>query len=98
MRAEFHPAAEQELAAAVTLGEQRSSGLGSPLVAEAERIVELLREAPGIGEPIDAAIEDFRCAAFLSRSFIASMERCYASSRCHIDDSVQGIGVGEHDR
>ena len=38
MKVEFHPAAEQELVAAVTLGEQRSTGLGGELIAEAQRI------------------------------------------------------------
>jgi len=64
MKSEFHPAAEQELAAAVNLGEQRSAGLGGELLMEAERIAELLCEAPNIGEPIDARHRRFPMRRF----------------------------------
>lgn len=64
MKAEFHPAAEQELAAAVNLGEQRSAGLGAELLTEAERVGELLCEAPNIGEPIDARHRRFPMRRF----------------------------------
>jgi plasmid stabilization system protein ParE len=64
MKPEFHPAAEQELAAAVTLGEQRGAGLGGELLAEAERVAELLCEAPSIGEPIDARHRRFPMRRF----------------------------------
>jgi hypothetical protein len=64
MKSEFHPAAEQELAAAVNLGEQRSAGLGGELLTEAERITELLCEAPKIGEPIDARHRRFPMRRF----------------------------------
>ena len=64
MKSEFHPAAEQELAAAVNLGEQRSAGLGGELLTEAERIAELLCEAPNIGEPIDARHRRFPMRRF----------------------------------
>ena len=64
MKVEFHPAAEQELAAAVTLGEQRSSGLGGELLAEAKRIAELLCDTPNIGEAIDARHRRFPMRRF----------------------------------
>jgi hypothetical protein len=49
----FHPAAEQELAAAMEIGEERGSGLGAELLIEVRRIVALLCETPNIGEPLD---------------------------------------------
>lgn len=64
MKSEFHPAAEQELAAAVNLGEQRSAGLGGELLTEAVRIAELLCDAPSIGEPIDTRHRRFPMRRF----------------------------------
>lgn len=64
MKPEFHPAAEQELAAAVTLGEQRSAGLGGELLTEAERIADLLCHAPSIGESIDGRHRRFPMRRF----------------------------------
>ena len=64
MKPEFHPAAEQELAAAVNLGEQRSAGLGAERLMEAERIAGLLGEAPNIGEPLDARHRRFPMRRF----------------------------------
>jgi plasmid stabilization system protein ParE len=49
----FHPAAEQELAAAMEIGEERGSGLGAELLIEVRRIVALLCETPNVGEPLD---------------------------------------------
>jgi toxin ParE1/3/4 len=49
----FHPAAEQELAAAMEIGEERGWGLGAELLIEVRRIVALLCETPNIGEPLD---------------------------------------------
>ncbi len=64
MKPEFHPAAEQELAAAVNLGEQRSAGLGAELLMEAERVAELLGDALNIGEPLDARHRRFPMRRF----------------------------------
>jgi hypothetical protein len=64
MRVEFHPAAEQELAAAVALGESRSSGLGGELLSEAERLAEFLCDTPNIGEPLDARHRRFPMRRF----------------------------------
>lgn len=49
----FHPAAAQELAAAALAYEARAAGLGRDLVKEARRLIDLLRERPLIGEPLD---------------------------------------------
>ena len=49
----FHPTAERELAAAMEVGEKRSSGLGEDLLDEVERVVALLCEFPNIGERLD---------------------------------------------
>ena len=53
MRSEFHSAAEQEFASAVTLGELRGAGLGAELLAEAQRLAELLCDTSSIGEVLD---------------------------------------------
>ena len=53
MKAEFHPAAAEELSAAVLMYESRAAGLGSDLNAEVKRLTALLCATPRIGEPID---------------------------------------------
>jgi hypothetical protein len=53
MIARFHRAAEQELAAAMEVGEERGRGLGQDLLDEVERAVALLCEFPDIGERLD---------------------------------------------
>jgi len=50
---QFHPAAEQEVAAAVRVGETRGFGLGRELVQEIRRVATLLCDVPNIGERID---------------------------------------------
>ena len=98
MKVEFHPAAEQELAAAVTLGEQRSAGLGRELIAEAQRIAELLCDTPNIGEAIDARHRRFPMRRFPLRSYTGSMQTFCASSRCRIGDKDRDTGVVGCDR
>ena len=92
MKVEFHPAAEQELAAAVTLGEQRSSGLGGELLAE------VLCDTPNIGEAIDARHRRFPMRRFPLRSYTGSMQTFCASSRCRIGDKDRDTGVVGCDR
>ena len=53
MTPEFHPAAQEELAAAVETGDMRAAGLGLELLRETRRIVALLCDLPDIGEPLD---------------------------------------------
>jgi plasmid stabilization system protein ParE len=64
MKARFHPAAEQELAAAVALGEARGFGLGLELLAEAKRVADLLCDTPRIGAPLGAAHRRFPLRRF----------------------------------
>jgi plasmid stabilization system protein ParE len=64
MKVGFHPAAEQELAAAVALGEARGLGLGLEFLAEAKRVTELLCDTPRIGEPLDALHRRFPLRRF----------------------------------
>lgn len=49
----FHPAARRELAAAMTVGEERAPGLGRELLIEVRRVLELLSNTPLIGQPLD---------------------------------------------
>ena len=53
MTPRFHPAARRELAAAMTVGEERAAGLGRELLAEVRRVLELLSDTPNIGQPLD---------------------------------------------
>jgi toxin ParE1/3/4 len=53
MRLEFHPAAAEELSAAVRMSDVRSTGLGRDLSSEVKRVVSLLRATPNIGERLD---------------------------------------------
>jgi plasmid stabilization system protein ParE len=64
MKARFHPAAEQELAAAVALGEARGLGLGLEFLAEAKRVAAFLCDTPRIGEPLDASHRRFPMRRF----------------------------------
>ena len=48
-----HPAAEQEVAAALKVGEERGFGLGRELVQEIRRVSALLCDVPNMGEPLD---------------------------------------------
>jgi plasmid stabilization system protein ParE len=49
----FHPEAEQEIAAALKMGEERGVGLGRGFLREIRRASDLLCDAPRIGEPLD---------------------------------------------
>jgi plasmid stabilization system protein ParE len=53
MTPRFHPAARRELAAAMTVGEERAPGLGRELLAEVRRVLDLLCNTPHIGQPLD---------------------------------------------
>lgn len=53
MRAKFHPAAQQELAAALNFGESRGAGLGAELLVETQGLTELLCITPLMGEAMD---------------------------------------------
>ena len=53
MTPEFHPAAAEELSAAVLMYEGLSKGLGADLNTEVKRLATLLCSTPRIGEPLD---------------------------------------------
>ena len=61
---EFHPAAELELAAAVTAGEEIATGLGAELSAETKRLVSLLCDLPRTGTPLVAGYRRFPLTRF----------------------------------
>jgi hypothetical protein len=50
----FHPAAEQEVAAALKVGEERGIGLGRELIQEIRRVTALLCELRNLGESLDS--------------------------------------------
>jgi hypothetical protein len=64
MTPRFHPAAHRELAAAMSVGEERARGLGRELLAEVRRVVELLCNTPNIGEPLDQNLRRFPLTRF----------------------------------
>jgi hypothetical protein len=89
----FHPAAEQELAAAMEIGEERGFGLGAELLLEVRRIVALLCETPNIGEPLDKHRRRFPLRRFpFGLIFVSRVTRC-AFSLLPIAGS--GLGTGE---
>jgi hypothetical protein len=53
MKAEFHPAAAEELSVAAEMYEGFAAGLGIDLNAEVKRLTTLLCATPRIGEPLD---------------------------------------------
>jgi len=61
---EFHPAAQEELAAAVKIGDMRAAGLGLELLRETQRVVTLLCDLPDIGEPLDERYRRFPLRRF----------------------------------
>jgi len=61
---EFHPAAQEELAAAVKIGDARAAGLGVELVLETQRVVALLCDLPDVGEPLDERYRRFPLRRF----------------------------------
>ncbi len=64
MKPEFHPAAQEELAAAVKIGELRAAGLGLELLRETQRVVALLCDLPDIGEQLDDRYRRFPLRRF----------------------------------
>lgn len=64
MTPEFHPAAQEELAAAVRTGDMRAAGLGLELLRETQRVVALLCDLPDIGEPLDERYRRFPLQRF----------------------------------
>ena len=64
MTPEFHPAAIEELAAAVKIGDMRAAGLGLELLRETQRVVALLCDRPDIGEPLDDRYRRFPLRRF----------------------------------
>jgi toxin ParE1/3/4 len=64
MTPRFHPAAIEELAWAIKVGEERGAGLGRELLIEVQRVVHLLCETPEIGKPLDERRRRFPLARF----------------------------------
>jgi len=60
----FHPAAEQEIAAALKVGEERGFGLGRELVQEIRRVSSFLCSLPHAGEPLDSRHRRFPLRKF----------------------------------
>lgn len=60
----FHPAAEQEIAAALKVGEERGFGLGRELVQEIRRVSSFLCNLPHAGEPLDSRHRRFPLRKF----------------------------------
>ena len=60
----FHPASEQEIAAALIDGEERGIGLGRELLQEIRRVTALICELPNIGESLDSRHRRFPLRRF----------------------------------
>jgi hypothetical protein len=72
----FHPAAEQEVAAALKVGEERGAGLGRELILEIRRVTALLCDQPNIGESLDSRHRRFPLRRFHLASSIELMVIC----------------------
>lgn len=64
MMPEFHPAAAEELTAAVLMYEGLAAGLGVDLNGEVKRLTALLCATPRIGEPLDTLHRRFPLQRF----------------------------------
>ena len=64
MKPEFHPAAAEELTAAVQIYEDQATGLGADLNAEVRRLTNLLCSTPRIGERLDSMHRRFPLQRF----------------------------------
>ena len=64
MTPDFHPAAQQELTAAVKNGEERAIGLGLELLQESRRVVGMLCVSPDIGKPLSGMYRRFPLRRF----------------------------------
>jgi plasmid stabilization system protein ParE len=61
---EFHPAAQEELTAAVKTGEERAARLGHDLLQEVRRVVGMLCASPEIGKPLGTSYRRFPLRRF----------------------------------
>jgi plasmid stabilization system protein ParE len=59
MNYEFHPDAEQEFIEEAAYYESEVPGLGSRFTDEVDRVIELLRENPKSGAPVDEHLRHF---------------------------------------
>jgi hypothetical protein len=64
MTPEFHPADQEELAAAVKTGEERGAGLGHELLQEVRRVVGMVCGSPEIGKPLGGVYRRFPLRRF----------------------------------
>jgi hypothetical protein len=64
MRPEFHPAAAEELTAAVQTYEEQAAGLGADLNLEVKRLTIALCSTPRIGERLDSVHRRFPLRRF----------------------------------
>jgi hypothetical protein len=91
----FHPEAEQEVAAALKVGEERGFGLGRELIQEIRRVSALLCFAMCriLGSRLIRATVAFRCVNFRLVLSIALTETCSESQRLRTVASALDIGV-----
>jgi|SRR5579862_3827596 len=64
MTPEFHPAAQEELTAAVKTGEERAAGLGHELLHEVRCVVRMLCGSPEVGKPLGTLYRRFPLRRF----------------------------------
>ena len=64
MKAEFHPAASEEIVETAVFYDNEVPGLGDRFISEVERVVELLREQQQIGQQIEKEFRRIVLARF----------------------------------
>ncbi len=96
MKAEFHPAASEEIVETTAFYENEVSGLGDRFISEVEQILELLREQPQIGQQIEKEFRRIVLARFpYSLIYIVSSQRKSGWWQWPINADDQVIGEKE---
>ena len=83
MKAEFHQVASEEIVETTAYHEGEVPGLGASFIAEVERVVDVLRDQPSIGQRVG---EEFRRILLAKYSVFLNLQ--------HRDRQIMGNSIG----
>ena len=84
MKAEFHPAASEEIVETAAYYEGEVPGLGNGFIVEIERIVGILRDEPNLGQRIEKEFRRILLARFpYSLIYCMEPERIWVVAVAH---------------
>lgn len=84
MKAEFHPAASEEIVETAAYYDGEVPGLGNSFIIEVERIIEILRDQPKIGQRIKKEFRRIILARFpYSLIYYIEPERIWVIAVAH---------------